>query len=121
MSGKCIFLLSSLSSDQIQVVNTRRMEDVLTANKVVFEKIDGALPESKEMRDKLFAVSSMRGKYPQLFIEDNGTLSFVGMWEEVESLVDCNGLPADVLSANPGIKTLNQVIIATAVFKLSWH
>ena len=109
MSDRAIFLYSSLATDQIQIVNSRRLEDALSGNKINFLKVDGALPENKEMRDKLFGTSNLRGKYPQLFLEKDGALTFIGLWEECESLIDCNTLPADVLAANPNIKTFNSV------------
>lgn len=37
------------------------------------------------MRDTLFNVSSKRGKYPQLFIQDeSGQYNFIGLWDEIE-------------------------------------
>lgn len=109
MSDRAIFLYSSLATDQIQIVNSRRLEDALSGNKINFLKVDGALPENKEMRDKLFGVSNLRGKYPQCFLEKDGNITFIGLWDECESLIDCNALPADVLAANPQIKTFNSV------------
>jgi hypothetical protein len=84
------------------------------------------------MRDALFGVSSKRGKYPQLFIqEEDGQQIFVGLWEEIEvndslmhsfsflpsltffsslqSLIECDALPAEVLEANPNIPTFAKV------------
>jgi hypothetical protein len=74
------------------------------------EKIDGAYPDNKAIRDELFNISQHRGKYPQCFLKDeSGAYKFVGLWEDVESLVECNTLPADVLASNPQIQTFNQV------------
>lgn len=110
MSQTCIFLSSSLSTDQIQFVNSRRMEDTLIAKKIQFEKIDGSAPKKKEQRDILFGVSQQRGKYPQCFLKhEDGTYSFVGSWDEMESLVECEELPQDVLDANPTIATFGKV------------
>ena len=79
-------------------------------NKIQFEKVDGSYPDNKELRDVLFAVSGQRGKYPQCFLkEESGSYRFVGLWDEVESLIECNTIPADVLASNPQIKTFNQV------------
>src|SRR5690348_16044518 len=98
MGEHVIMLLSSLSADQIVVVNTRRLEDVLKGKKLKHIKIDGVLQENKEIRDTLFNVSGIRGKYPQCFIaDDDNNYRFVGMWDEIESLVDCDAIPADVL------------------------
>lgn len=110
MSVTCVFLYSSLSTDQIQLVNSRRMEDSLIAKKIHFEKIDGSAPENKEQRDILFGVSQQRGKYPQCFLKhEDGTYSFVGTWDDFESLIECSELPADVLEANPQIQTFEKV------------
>lgn len=111
MAGvRVIVLVSSLTSDQIQMVNSRRLEDLISGKKLAFERIDGALAEKKDIRDTLFGASGHRGKYPQCFIADgNGGYRFVGLWEEIESLVDCDALPKDVLDSNPGIPTFSKV------------
>lgn len=110
MSERAVVLVSSLSSDQIQIVNTRRLEDLVGGKKLATDRVDGALAENKELRDTLFGVSGHRGKYPQLFISDGaGNYRFVGLWDEIESLVDCDALPADVLAANPTIQTFSKV------------
>lgn len=110
MSDVCVFLYSSLASDQIQVVNSRRLEDSLIGRKVQFDKVDGSLAENKEVRDALFASSGQRGKYPQCFLKNEaGEYEFVGLWDEVEALLECDTLPAEVLAANPQIKTFDTV------------
>lgn len=106
MSQTCLFMYSSLATDQVQIVNSRRLEDTLAAKKIVFEKIDGSEAESKELRDILFGISKHRGKYPQCFLKaEDGTYTFLGLWEEIESLIECDDIPADVLAQNPQIKT----------------
>eukprot|EP01033_Poteriospumella_lacustris_P009560 gene9556-6856_t len=111
MSGvRVIVLVSGLTTDQIQMVNTRRLEDLIAGKKFAFERVDGALAENKEIRDTLFGVSGHRGKYPQCFIADGtGGYRFVGLWEEIESLVDCDALPKEVLDSNPNIPTFSRV------------
>ena len=112
MSQTCVFMHSSLATDQIQIVNSRRLEDTLIAKKIAFEKIDGSMQESKELRDILFGVSKQRGKYPQCFLRaEDGTYTFVGVWDEIESLIECDDIPADVLAQNPQIKTFSSVSI----------
>jgi hypothetical protein len=111
--GVAIFLFSGLSNDQIQTVNTRRLESALESKKVVFQKVNGSDPAEKDFRDKLFGVSGVRGKYPQLFIQhgegESATYEFIGLWEQIESLLDCDDLPADVIAANPQVKTFSNV------------
>ncbi len=110
MTEKCTFLYSSLATDQIQIVNSRRLEDTLSANKIDFIKIDGSLTEHKEVRDKLFSVSGQRGKYPQCFLQDtDGNYRFLGLWEQMEEMIECDTIPAEVLEANPTIQTFKKV------------
>ena len=72
-------------------------------------QIDGAEPENKEIRTKLFAISGLRAKYPQCFINNNGTYEFIGQWEAIETLEECDSLPADILASHPEIKTFTRV------------
>ncbi|KAJ1410663.1 hypothetical protein B484DRAFT_455817 [Ochromonadaceae sp. CCMP2298] len=109
MSDGCLVLISSLSTDQIQVVNSRRMLDSLTGMKIQFETLDGSVPENKERRDECFAISGQRGKYPQCFLTGEGPMRFIGVWEDVESLMECDSIPEEVLAANPEIKTFAKV------------
>eukprot|EP01031_Cornospumella_fuschlensis_P038215 gene38215-46436_t len=109
MTERAVFLYSSLATDQIQIVNSRRLEDVLNGKKLVFDRVDGSQTEQKDIRDELFKVSGHRGKYPQCFIKGDTGYRFVGLWDEVESLVDCDALPADVLASNPSISTFTKV------------
>lgn len=122
-----VLLWSSLTTDTLSPIHTQRLENVLVGNKVVFEKIDGSMAEVKEQRDKLFAVSEKRGKYPQCFIKDaKGDITFVGMWEEIEGMVECDSYPPEVLEQNPGIPTFQkafcevqrtEMTIATPIFE----
>ncbi len=109
-----MLLFSGLATDQIQIVNSRRLEDVLSSKKLVFDKIDGSLAEHKTIRDELFAISGQRGKYPQCFIKSVDGYKFIGFWEELQSLIDCDSLPPDVISANPTIPTFSKV---TTIFQ----
>jgi hypothetical protein len=115
MSQTAILLFSSLATDQIQVVNSRRLEDSLASKKLHFEKVDGSLIDNKEVRDTLFGISGQRGKYPQCFIKDSdNVIQFVGLWDEIESLLECDTLGAEVLEANPSIKTFDKVFANVA-------
>ncbi len=107
---KALMLFSGLSTDQIQIVNTRRLEDALIGKKMNFDKVDGALAENKGLRDILFGISGQRGKYPQCFIAEGNNFRFVGMWEDIESLLDCDSLAAEILAENPAILTFSKVI-----------
>jgi len=95
-----------LGQDQDQ----RRARDMLTSKGIVFEEIDGALEENKVRRNELFECSGARGKYPQIFINNSdGTLRFVGMWDQLETLNDLSQLPPETLAQNPDIETFEQV------------
>ena len=61
----------------------RRLRNILEAHLGAggFTEVDGAfthLPEMIKRRNELFKISGLRGKYPQLFIDDQ----FVGSYEE---------------------------------------
>ncbi len=54
----------------------------LSFNQVRYETIDGSMEENKEKRNALFAISGVRGKYPQVFIDDK----YIGDWEVIEGV-----------------------------------
>jgi hypothetical protein len=61
-------------------------------------------------RDKLFAISSIRGGYPQFFFAyPDGTTTFLGGWEKIGAINDYSDIPKDVLDHNPGIETWDKV------------
>ena len=93
----------------MQEQNQRRLESLMQAKKIDYISIDGALDENKEIRDVLFGVSQQRGKYPQCFIKEGSTYRFIGLWEQIESLEECDSLPAEVMEANPDIPTFSKV------------
>ena len=105
-----VLLVSSLTTDQIAEVNQRKAENMLVGQKVVFEKIDGSLEENKLIRDKLFGVSNLRAKYPQVFIKKGDEFEFVGNYDTMEQLNECDSLPHDVFDANPTLKCLRTVL-----------
>lgn len=74
-----------------------------------FFQIDGADPEHKVFRDELFLISGLRAKYPQCFILTDGIFRFVGLWETIEKLVECDSIPREELAAHPEIETFTSV------------
>eukprot|EP01039_Chlorochromonas_danica_P007819 gene7821-8631_t len=104
-----IFLYSNYSTTHVQADNTRRMEHILSSKGVLYKRVDGSDMEQKVQRDELFAVSHLRGKYPQCFIKGAEGIRFVGMWEELERLVECDGLTSEILETHPDIPTFSKV------------
>jgi hypothetical protein len=117
MSKTVVVLWSSSTADMIQQQNQRRLDTLLTSKNIDFIKIDGSVPENKEKRDELFAISTTRGNYPQCFFEIDGTHEFVGIWEGeggIETMAECDDIPENILTENPQIKTFKKVILSMA-------
>jgi hypothetical protein len=93
--------------------------DLVEANKFCYRTVDGSDSTIKEERDALFAISGIRGNYPQTFKEySSSDIKFVGDWEQIESLNEMETLPQEVKDANPEIATLSSVLID--VQKIPW-
>ena len=71
--------------------------------------MDGSDAANLEMRNKMFSTSGKRAVYPQCFFEEGGELEFVVDWDAMEQLLECEDIPAEVLAANPTIKTFDGV------------
>jgi hypothetical protein len=96
---QAVILISSSVSNEVDKVRQRKLSAALTSKKVRFREIDGMDPEHKETRAQLFDISGLRGKYPQVFIDNgDGAFTFVGDWDEFEGLLDADGLPPEVLA-----------------------
>jgi len=106
--AKVIALITSTPSSEIIKVNQRKLEGVLKAKGVRYEEVDGLQPENKELRSKLFDTSNLRGKYPQIFIEDNGEYEFVGDYDAFEGMVECDNL-SETSADMHGVKTFSSV------------
>jgi hypothetical protein len=110
--SETILLLCSLTSMDLVTNNAqKRVEDVMLAKKLKFDIIDGADTNNKLKRDELFNISKLnpRAKYPQIFIVNNDQYHFIGSYDEIESLIDCESLPSEILESNPDIKTFSKV------------
>jgi hypothetical protein len=84
MSDKAILLVTSTCSDAIIEVNQRNAQTALESKGINFEKIDGADPANKDVRNMLFGISELRGKYPQVFLKKaDDSYQFIGLFEEV--------------------------------------
>merc|ERR1712228_102082 len=84
-----VLLWSSLSSTAHQTSAQKKCNDTMLGMKIRLEQLDGAQQENKELRNKLFNVSNVRGKYPQIFIQnEKEELTYIGMDDEFTHIVD---------------------------------
>lgn len=60
--------------------------------------VDGTCPHQKSLRNELFAISGLRGVYPQLFVRNAETkkFEFFGDFDKIESLNDCDQLRHEI-------------------------
>merc|ERR1712087_1102009 len=83
-----ILLWSSLASTAHQTAAQTKMNNLLLAAHRL-EQLDGAQGENKDLRNKLFNCSNVRGKYPQIFIVDaEDKLTYIGNDEYIQAIVD---------------------------------
>ncbi|CAM9493095.1 unnamed protein product [Chrysoparadoxa australica] len=106
---KCLILVSSLQHSAQQEAEQRRCRDLMNAMGLEFEEMDCADDTNTEKRDFLFGLSERKSVYPQIFLEGEQGCKFVGMWSDIEQLIEMNDLPPDFLSKHPEIKTFDQV------------
>ena len=138
--------MSSMSSVAEQKNQMSTLELILTGNKILYSEIDCSIAENKALRDKYFAVSSVRGNYPQVFLQDpSGDITYLGSFDFVhvrfspprkdtkeshlpvddqvysvcQELNELNDLPQDVIDKN-NIKTLNSVFAGTIITYRCW-
>ena len=53
--------------------------------------VDGADPAQHDLRNELFGISGVRGKYPQVFLTNKtDSTTFVGDFEKIQTLVENN-------------------------------
>jgi hypothetical protein len=88
--------------------HTNKMVDLFAAKKFNVVMVDGTVPESKDIRDVLFLVSGLRGKYPQCFLSrSRGHFEFVGTWDAIGDLLENESLPDKFLREHPEIRTFS--------------
>jgi len=84
-----VLLWSSLASTAHQQSAQTKMNDTFKTQGYRLEQLDGAQGENKELRNKLFNVSNVRGKYPQIFIvNDKDELTYIGNDEAIQAELD---------------------------------
>mmetsp|Transcript_51008 Transcript_51008/g.74611 ORF Transcript_51008/g.74611 Transcript_51008/m.74611 type:complete len:216 (-) Transcript_51008:36-683(-) len=104
-----ILLTSSYCSDQVAEGNQRRLRTLLDHRNIEYQEVDGAAPENKTMRDQLFEISQSHGVYPQTFMIHDGDIFFIGLWDQIEQLNECNDLPEEFIASNPDVQTFDNV------------
>ena len=108
MAGdRVILLVTSMPASTIVEGNQNVIRQAFRGRRIPFVEIDGI--DQKDERNKLFGISDKRGQYPQVFMEIGGEITFVGDFDVVNGLNDCDALPPDVLEANPQIQTMSSV------------
>jgi len=80
---KCIVLVTSSSFSAEQKNNIHSLNALFDAKKIKREEIDGALEENVEKRNQLFGISGVRGTYPQVFLEEDDEITFVGLFDQI--------------------------------------
>lgn len=121
-SGKYFVLLVSKESGNLQQRwNQDRAETILMT--YPHQVVDGTDPRQSNQRDTLFAISKIRGFYPQLFLVESGvTTTFIGGFDIIEYRYGANNLK-DLLDedvpSTPKPKKKNIVRRAMAFFKNS--
>mmetsp|Transcript_26289 Transcript_26289/g.55900 ORF Transcript_26289/g.55900 Transcript_26289/m.55900 type:complete len:122 (+) Transcript_26289:382-747(+) len=107
---KLLCLISRGCHDRAQSSNQSKAQHWFITRKVPHTVIDGMDPDQREVRNKLFNLSGVRGNYPQFFFEfEDGTIHFMGNFEKVEDLNETTGLPAEVLAQHPDLETWDKM------------
>jgi len=110
LKKKLICLVSNGCHDRIQSANQSKALDWFTARKVPHTIVDGMDPEQREVRNKLFGISGIRGNYPQFFFElEDSTINFFGNFQKIEELNETNDIPKELLEQHPEIETWDKV------------
>ena len=116
MEKNVLILISSRAVQREQVANQDRALTILRSRGFEPEIVDGADPAQQERRNKFFAVSGLRGKYPQFFVssvngeEEGPNTSFLlGTFEEIEAMNDAGTLtPENILDGVANSKEVLQ-------------
>lgn len=89
-----IVLITSTPPNQEQEGNQRTLLSWMKAHNIDHKVVDGADETQKELRNELFAISNIRGKYPQVFLSNKSdTTKFIGDFYAVELLEENKDTP----------------------------
>ncbi|KAJ8609499.1 hypothetical protein CTAYLR_005463 [Chrysophaeum taylorii] len=103
-----ILLFTSVPASTVIEGHQTFIRQTFNGRKIPFKELDGMDMSKKEERNKLFGISGLRGAYPQVFVNLDGEITFIGDFDQINELNDCDELPKDILDANPGIPTLSK-------------
>jgi hypothetical protein len=82
---------------------------ILASRRMPTREVDGADTACAARRAELVVISGHGdGLYPLVFTRIGGKTTFVGDFETLESLNECDSLPPDVLAENPQIATFSK-------------
>jgi len=96
---KLLVLISSYSPNIQQKTNQERAFTIIKGLKIgddKMETIDGAVAANREKRNELFGLSGIRAKYPQFFLVDGDTTTFLADWDGFEAMNEMGTLKESV-------------------------
>ena len=107
---KLVCLVSQGCHDRIQSSNQTNALAWFHARRVPHATVNGNDPGQRDARNALFAVSGIRGNYPQFFFEyPDGTVRYFGDFAKIEGLNETNGLSPELLAQHPELETWDKV------------
>jgi len=102
--------------DRRQSSNQSRALAWLASRGVPHVVVDGMDPKARDVREELFAISGVRGNYPQFFVasSDGRAIEYFGDFDKMEILNETSGLPTEVLAMHPDLMTWEDITFGTA-------
>lgn len=80
----CVVLTSSVVSLADQKNQMTQLLQLLRGKRIVFKEIDCSVDENKELRDFYFEKSQIRANYPQVFLQTDLEVKYIGSFAEIE-------------------------------------
>jgi len=81
-----VILISSGLYEYTQKAQQGEALDLFNDLQIAHETIDGMDPLQRELRNHLFQVSGVRGKYPQIFTSYNNEHTYLGGYDWLQSM-----------------------------------
>jgi len=88
---RCVLLSANLTSS-MNLQRIGQVRDILEAEGVPFEEVDGSDPANRELRTTLFGISGRGVEYPQIFLRSGAAFGFVAGHAEVHEANEISGL-----------------------------